>query len=143
MNYQSIYTYQNRKLFGAAIALICIGGLMYLLYRPQNILLFNILEDCGLMPYVDIIRQSCSTIKLPSFVVNSLPAGLWTASYLLMMFCTTRTYSKRTRLMVCLPLPLSAIVLEFIQLFGWCSGTFDVYDLICYTIPIYLFIKSI
>ena len=127
----------------ASFILLLIGALIYILFRPQNLLIFDMLDKMGLSNEVDSIRSSFIGIKLPLFVVNCLPAGLWTASYLIAMYCNTKLHSRKTRLMLSLPLPMSAIVLEFMQLFGWCPGTFDWYDLLCYVIPIIIFIKSI
>lgn len=132
-----------RKEYLLSLAMITIGGLIYLLYRPQDILLFQITDYLGLNPYITTLRNDVSIFSLPSFVINSIPAGLWTASYLLLMYCNTRTYNKITKLLITLPLPIAAIILEFMQLLGWCPGTFDLYDLICYAIPLIIFLKSI
>lgn len=122
---------------------VLIGGTIYLLYRPKKILLFSTLEKMGIMPEVDIARKNMEHIHLPDFVVYSLPAGLWTASYLMAMYMMTKHCTRRTRLSLSLPLPISAIASEFMQLFGLCPGTFDVDDLICYIIPIVIFLKLI
>ena len=126
-----------------ALLLILTGGMIYVLYRPENLLLFRVTDNLGITPLIDILRSNSLRVMLPSFIVNSLPAGLWTASYLLMMYITTKFHTRRIRLMLALPLPISAIVLEFMQLLGWCPGTFDIYDLICYIVPLFIFIKSI
>ena len=126
-----------------ALLLILTGGMIYVLYRPENLLLFRVTDSLGITPLIDMLRSNSSRVMLPSFIVNSLPAGLWTASYLLMMYITTKFHTRRIRLMLALPLPISAIVLEFMQLLGWCPGTFDIYDLICYIVPLFIFIKSI
>ena len=126
-----------------ALLLILTGGMIYVLYRPENLLLFRVTDSLGITPLIDVLRSNSSRVMLPSFIVNSLPAGLWTASYLLMMYITTKFHTRRIRLMLALPLPISAIVLEFMQLLGWCPGTFDIYDLICYIVPLFIFIKSI
>ncbi len=126
-----------------ALLLILTGGMIYVLYRPENLLLFRVTDSLGITPLIDILRSNSSRVMLPSFIVNSLPAGLWTASYLLMMYITTKFHTRRIRLMLALPLPISAIVLEFMQLLGWCPGTFDIYDLICYIVPLCVFVKSI
>lgn len=126
-----------------ALLLILTGGMIYVLYRPENLLLFRVTDNLGITPLIDILRSNSSRVMLPSFIVNSLPAGLWTASYLLMMYITTKFHTRRIRLMLALPLPISAIVLEFMQLLGWCPGTFDIYDLICYIVPLCVFVKSI
>ena len=125
-------------------ALLLIAGIgIYILYRPQNILVFGLLQDLGLTPIVDSLRFHASSILLPSFVINSLPAGLWAASYLMAMYLTTTNLSRSYRIILSTPLPITAIVMEFFQLFGWVSGTFDIYDLFCYIIPLLIFVKSI
>ena len=126
-----------------ALLLILTGGMIYVLYRPESLLLFRVTDSLGMTPLIDIVRSNTSKVMLPSFMINSLPAGLWTASYLLMMYITTKFHTRRIRLMLALPLPMSAIVLEFMQLLGWCPGTFDIYDLICYIVPLCVFVKSI
>ena len=126
-----------------ALLLILTGGMIYVLYRPENLLLFRVTDSLGMTPLIDIVRSNTSKVMLPSFMINSLPAGLWTASYLMMMYITTKFHTRRIRLMLALPLPVMAIVLELMQFFGWCPGTFDIYDLICYIVPLFIFIKSI
>lgn len=126
-----------------SLSLLAVGGLIYLLYRQQTIMLFRITDFMGLSQYINDARESASHLVLPPFFINSLPAGIWTASYLVMMYATTISLNRKFRLMISLPLPLSFIVLEFMQLYGWCPGTFDIYDLICYIIPLIIFIKSI
>lgn len=61
-----------------AIALIPVlfGGLVYLLYRPKNIILFEVLDKLGDFTAVDIVRSKVEHVHLPDFVVYSLPAGL-------------------------------------------------------------------
>lgn len=108
-----------------ALLLILTGGMIYVLYRPESLLLFRVTDSLGITPLIDILRSNSSRVMLPSFMINSLPAGLWTASYLLMMYITTKFHTRRIRLMLALPLPISAIALEFMQLLGWCPGTFD------------------
>ena len=127
----------------SSVLLLAVGIGIYILYRPTNILVFNLLQDIGLLKIVDSLRFHASKILLPSFVINSLPSGLWMASYLIAMYLTTKGMSRNKKIIMSIPLPVTAIILEFFQLFGWCSGTFDLYDLICYVIPIIIFIKSI
>ena len=132
-----------KKDWVAALLLILTGGMIYVLYRPESLLLFRVTDSLGITPLIDVLRSNSSRVMLPSFMINSLPAGLWAASYLMMMYTTTKFHTRRIRLMLALPLPIMAIVLEFMQIWGWCPGTFDIYDLICYVIPLIIFIKSI
>lgn len=121
-----------------AIALIPVlfGGLIYLLYRPKNIILFEVLDKLGDSTAVDIVRSKVEHVHLPDFVVYSLPAGLWTASYLMAMYLCTKQLNKKMRLSLAQPLPISAVILEFMQQFGLCPGIFDICDLLCYIISV-------
>lgn len=123
-----------------AIMLITSGGLLYIAFRPKSLMLFPLADSLHLTKVVDNIRETASTIQLPEFIVYCLPAGLWTASYLLIMFYLTRKCNKRTRLQLALPLSSSAVILEVAQLFSLCPGTFDIFDLVCYLVPITIFI---
>lgn len=111
-----------KKDWMVALSLIFIGGMIYVLYRPESLLLFRVTDALGITPLIDMLRSHISRFMLPSFMINSLPAGLWTASYLLMIFVTTKFHSRRFRLMIALPLPLMAIVLEIMQFLGWCPS---------------------
>lgn len=126
-----------------ATILLLIGCTIYLLFRPQNLLMFKIIDGLGGMSNVVSLRMYINHNCFPDFIIYSLPAGLWTASYLMMMYLTTKGYTRKSRLMLALPLPITAIVLEFMQLLGLCIGTFDVYDLICYIIPLIVFVESL
>lgn len=133
----------NWRYYLQAGTLLMAGCMIYLLYRPKSILLFDIINKLGLMENVNTIRESSKLFTLPDIVIYCIPAGLWTASYLMMIYSNTKFLSRKYRLLISLPLPVSAIILEFFQLWGWCPGTFDIYDLICYVIPLIIFIKTI
>lgn len=126
-----------------ALIPVLFGGLVYLLYRPKNIILFEVLNKLGGSTTIDIVRNKVEQIHLPDFVVYSLPAGLWTASYLMAMYLCTKQLNRKMRLSLALPLPISAVVLEFMQQFGLCPGIFDICDLVCYLIPIVMFLKIV
>lgn len=123
--------------------LLLIGCTIYVLFRPENLLMFKVLDWIGCTPYITLFRTQFVHNHLPDFVVYSLPAGLWITSYLMTMHLTTKKYKTKTRLMLALPLPITAIILELMQFYGWCTGTFDVYDLICYIVPLIVFVKTI
>ena len=126
-----------------ALIPVLFGGLIYLLYRPKSIILFEVLNKLGVSTTVDIVRSKVEHIHLPDFVVYSLPAGLWTISFLMAMYLCTKQQNMRIKLSLALPLPVSAVVLEFMQLFGLCPGTFDIFDVVCYVIPIIIFVKLV
>ena len=129
----------NMSLVIAFLFITC-GGLIYIAYRPKTLMLFQLADDLFLSKIVDNLREVALAIHLPDFMVYSLPAGLWTASYLLIMFYLTRKCYRPTRMKLSLPLPISAVVLEVAQCFSLCPGTFDILDLVCYLVPITIFI---
>lgn len=141
---ESICQFVNRRGWLIAVFLILIGGSIYIVYRPKSIIIFRVIDYFGLTNYVDAIRNNLQEfLILPPIFVNSIPAGLWTTSYLTLMYCNTRFHEKKTRMYLALPLPVSMVVLEFFQLAGLCPGTFDLYDLLCYIVPLIIFIKSL
>ena len=142
--HERICQYANRRGWLLSFLFILIGGSIYIVYRPKSIIIFWIIDYFGLTDYVDAIRNNLQEfLILPSIFVNSIPAGLWTTSYLILMYCNTRFHEKKTRMYLALPLPVSMVVLEFFQLAGLCPGTFDLYDLLCYIVPLIIFIKSL
>src|SRR5687768_4131301 len=66
-----------RKWCGFVIAPICIGALMYILLRPQHILVFSWLHAASLSELVISLRQSVCGLALPKWMLYSLPDGLW------------------------------------------------------------------
>lgn len=83
-----------------SILLLSVGIGIYILFRPQNLLVFGLLDDLGLIPIVDSLRMSASVIMLPSFVINCVPAGLWTASYLIGMYLITTGASRTQKILL-------------------------------------------
>ena len=100
-----------KKVWIFAYLFIFIGGMIYVLYRPDNILLFRVTDSLGMKPLIDVARLSASQVKLPLFVINSLPAGLWAASYLMMMYITTR-FQGWKMVVMCLTKVLAVLLSE-------------------------------
>lgn len=122
------------QLFGAVI-LIALGGMIYIMFRSQNIIFFSWLDKLGLSPQVGMVRQAGATFSPGSFVIYSLPDGLWLASYLMFINVIFSHSSKWLWLSFTLLMPVYAIGNELLQGLGLCRGHFDIYDLLCYSIP--------
>ena len=123
-----------------SLLLLVVGSIIYLLFRPEEILIFRILDAIGVMPVVDYLRLQTAHILLPDFVIYSLPGGLWAASYLLGMYIITNGLRFYTKLIIATPLVITMIIVEFLQLANIRLGTFDFRDIICYSIPLLIFI---
>lgn len=115
------------------------GGLIYLGYRTETLLMFKWVDYLGLSPWVKQLRTFCTEFPLPSWVYYSLPDGLWLLSYMLFM---NIIWSKKEEIQYIIwlyILPIIAIVSEILQIFISGIGTFDIIDLLSYVSAILTF----
>ncbi len=105
------------------------GAMIYILFRPTHLLMFNWLDIIGLMDFVNSIRPNSSVI--PEWVIYSLPDGLWLFSYCIFIGCIWNFELKRC-FCVLMVLPIYAMTHEIMQKVRIVSGTFDWIDLAAY-----------
>lgn len=122
-----------------SLTLLLIGGSIYLLFRPDNLLMFSWADALGLSPSIHSLRQSLAYAAPDSFVACCLPNGLWTASYLLMTAAAVPARHKPDIVLWGYSLPVMALVLEFLQLLHAIPGVFDPLDVLCYVLPMLAF----
>ncbi len=128
-------TRHQLELICATVAIV-VGGALYLLFRPQTLLMFSVIDALGLHAMVDSLRHSFSSLCPPAFVLNSLPGGLWALSFVLFIDVLFARCHPLKRFLWTLVIPLSGVVSELMQAVGWLPGTFDTADLLCYLLPI-------
>ena len=114
--------------FWASISLLG-GAMIYVLFRPTHLLMFNWIDCIGLMDFINSIKPNSKGI--PKWIIYSLPDGLWMFSYCLFIGSIWDFDLKRCFFVLML-LPLYAISNEVMQFFHLVSGTFDWMDLIAY-----------
>lgn len=121
------------------LALLCIlvGGAIYLVFRTRTLFMFKPLP----IEWITTLDNIKNNITLPnniftSFLIYSLPTGLWTISYILLMQIICESMQKKQRFLWIYSLPVILLIVEFLQLFPICQGTFDIVDSLCYIIPI-------
>lgn len=135
----------------AAVLLIVAGGLIYILFRSQQIILNEIIGDGW--PWLEQWRAAAAVWlrqsgALGEFVVYSLPGGLWASSYILFVDDAHRSASARVRIVWASVVPLAGAVVELLQaccpagymVGGISIGTFSVLDLVCYLTPLAIYI---
>jgi hypothetical protein len=108
------------------------GGMVYVLFRPAYLLMFDWFDAMGIMGLICQMRQN-SFLLLPHWIENSLPDGLWIFSYSLGIGCIWN-FNTNQSVYYLLLLPLIAIVDEFLQIFNAVPGTFDPQDLFAYSL---------
>lgn len=107
---------------------LMIGSCLYLLYRPDTLMMF---EVCKYLGVYDFVMSHRPQEQIESWIVYSLPDGLWLLAYILLMNALWN-FQVRTSIHASLPLVLIAIGSELLQIPHLVSGLFDWMDLICY-----------
>jgi hypothetical protein len=120
---------------------LLIGGLIYIGFRTDSLLMFNWFSYLGVIDLVKSYRSLVYEITLPEFFVYSLPNGLWTFSFLMFVYITT---NKKFNFFLTLFCILIIIGLEIFQLTKLISGTFCLTDLLTniFFIVLFLIIKE-
>lgn len=122
--------------------MLLIGGMTYLLFRPQTLLMFHVTDAIGLSATINSMREGISS-QLPEFIIYSLPGALWAAAYILTTEYFLYRQSVKTRILVAGIIPVIGAVSELLQFTGLLPGTFDVADLLCYLVPYLLYLSII
>lgn len=120
--------------------MLLMGGMTYLLFRPQTLLMFHVTDALGLSAVINSMRKGISS-QLPEFIIYSLPGALWAAAYILTTEYFLYRQSVKTRILVAGIIPVIGAVSELLQLIGLLPGTFDVADLLCYLVPYLLYLS--
>ena len=120
--------------------LLLTGGITYLLFRPQTLLMFHVTDALGLSAVINSMRKGISS-QLPEFIIYNLPGALWAAAYILTIDSLMFRQSVMPRILVSGIIPVIGAVSELLQLIGLLPGTFDVADLLCYLIPYLLYLS--
>lgn len=118
------------------------GGFIYLLYRSLTLRMFSWLKSLGLYQTVLSWRESSRFYSLPDWGIYSLPDGLWMCAYLLLMYVLWYKKTTRDALAFPLMLPLFMNITEILQGFNLFPGTFDIVDILCYDIPVIVYILN-
>lgn len=122
-----------------SIVALTIGGVIYLSYRSETLLMFRWAKSLHLNIFVENIRQSMSFYAPSDFVKYSLPDGLWSIAYFLIMVSIWGKIGKENITWFCL-MPIIALISEFMQLTSIMPGQFDLWDVLCYSLPLIILI---
>lgn len=129
---KSIKTETRRRLISFIIASVTLfmGGMVYVLFRPMSLLMFEWFDSVGLLRFIWRMRID-TTLLLPNWIEYSLPDGLWIFSYSLFIGCIWNFRLNKSFPFLLL-LPLISVIDEILQMFHVVPGTFDVWDICAY-----------
>lgn len=128
-------------LFGI-IFLVC-GCAIYLLFRSKSLNIYQWCSVLGLSNTIDVLREHVQNWNISEFVKFSLPDGLYCAAYILIIDAIWYNDKSVVKNIIISVIPLLTISSELLQYFELVKGTYDMFDLICYSFPpmIYLICK--
>ena len=125
---------KNKKIIVHIILPMLLGTLLYLLFRPKSILIFDYLKVRHLDKPLNIWRSQLAVFKPFEWVIFSLPGGLWLYSYTYAIGLSWKNVIDRKNIFwYILPLFVS-IGSEFGQYFKLVKGTFDWHDIVLYAL---------
>lgn len=128
-----------------SILLLIIGGLIYIMYRQDSLLMFNCFDELGIKETIMHIRSVGTEYSIFDWVKYSLPDGLWLFSYMFLIDTIWNNEKFFLYYFFLWILPFIAILSEVLQIFGIVPGFFDTIDLLCYigAILVFLILKFI
>ncbi len=120
--------------------LVC-GCAIYLLFRSKTLNIYHWCATLGFSSAIDTLRLWVQNWNIPDFVRFCLPDGLYSAAYILLIDAIWHKEKGIMRNIIVSLVPLVTISSELLQLFGIVRGTFDIYDLVCYTFPLLVYLS--
>ena len=125
-----------------AFLLLLAGGSAYILFRPDNTLLFWVLAKSGFADIMYHLRAAV-VIGLPGWTVNCLPGALWVCAYILITDTVMTGWPVRNRLQASSLIVAIGVVSELLQAASVLPGTFDVVDIVAYAAPYLIYVVLI
>lgn len=102
-----------------------IGGLIYTGFRTKNLLMFKWFKYIKIDNLIETYRENFGNIKLPEFIIYSLPNGLWVFSFLTFIIITTHKKIRLAFILVCIFISTGFEIFQRIKII---PGTFCLID---------------
>jgi hypothetical protein len=120
-----------RKIIIGALP-VFVGGLIYLTYRTDTLIMFSWFDKIGLTGIVEFLRsnQHLQNLTIPNWVKFSLPDALWLFSFNYVLLALWKFHIDRQSVFWLLLAPIIGLYSEVGQLTGSVPGTFDIVDLL-------------
>lgn len=74
---------------------LLIGGIIYIGFRTESLLMFKWFKYIGIIDFIKLYRNLVNKIDLPEFLIFSFPNGLWTFSFLMFINITATNYIRK------------------------------------------------
>jgi hypothetical protein len=131
-------THRRNIWLWSSFILLLIGGTIYVLLRSRQTLL-NVLIDATGANGVNGLREKVATLTIPEWVVYSLPGGLWSAAYILLIHALTMGERPVRRLLWAALIPAVGVLSELMQQHHLLPGVADRWDVFFYALPYFIY----
>lgn len=120
------------KRFGIDALPIVLGGLIYLTYRTETLLMFGWFNKIGLSEMVSFLRsnEQIQNLTIPDWVKFSLPNALWLFSFTYALLILWDFKINKQSAFWLFIVPTAGLSSEIGQSIGIISGTYDKVDLL-------------
>ena len=119
----------RNKIITTVIVPLLIGGLTYILFRADSLIMFKWFDNFGLGTIIHTVRQSIGHSNLPAWTIFSLPDALWIFSFTSFMLIIWRDKFSSQSILWIFIAPTIGLLSEIGQAFHFVRGTFDLTDL--------------
>lgn len=111
---------------------IIIGSIIYILFRPTSLIIFNFFSFINVDIFIMSLRNTnFHLIKyIPNFFIYSFPNALWVYSFSFFTLMLWYNYNILARILSFIFIFIIAIGIELCQLNHYLPGTYDCVDLI-------------
>lgn len=108
-----------------------VGGAIYILTRPDSLLMFDWFTKFGINEYIIKLRYGINLNKyLNDWIIYNSPAWIWSFSFTFLLGVVWQYKINRESIFFLLVPLLLGVISEILQLTGMIKGTFDFIDLI-------------
>lgn len=109
-----------------------LAGLIYLLFRPQETVIYQLFELIQLETIIISLRTATQSFEFPNWIIYSLPGGLWLLSFQ-NSIALIKKFSGKYVYHSIIAAAFTGIGLEFLQFSKVTDGRFDWTDLLLYS----------
>lgn len=143
------FTAKPFYLLPEAILSIIIGGLIYILFRNDSLVMFGWFEQLRISDFIYNLRDTHLFPHFNSFktLINTAPGGLWTFSFTAFLLFVWNLEINYRNIFYYISVPATAVFSEIFQLTGLIPGTFNYLDIVSYiagaTLPFLIHFRKI
>ena len=131
-------TYQRNLWLWSSALMLLAGGTIYVLLRSRQTLI-NVLIDASGASGIESAREIAAKWTIPEWIIYSLPGGLWSTAYILLIHALTMGERSGRRLLWASLIPVIGVLSEQMQHHELLPGVADRWDVFFYALPYFIY----